>query len=246
MLSNEYFLSLHLRNAGAKPLGANLRKFTNGTSEVTIEYLGKDGIFYQGVIQPNLLTFIFSEKSFKQIPKPTLAPLSPPQPPALETLNLKDPALAPRLTELDFILKIQDPQLGSAKTGTLATKADKSSTMVLVYAGKAAGEEYQVEAEFSKDGVLGVFTVKQTKSGSPVSVQTNDSLGANDKNVSPPGLIYKAFSPESDPYYVIVSDFVSVQLPRYKGLKPTSSESSTKDNFIYYRFSFSLPDGSEW
>ena len=38
MISNDYFISVHLMAENPKPLAARAREYTNGTTVVTIEY----------------------------------------------------------------------------------------------------------------------------------------------------------------------------------------------------------------
>lgn len=50
MLSNDYFISLYLTNEKPKVMAARAREYKNGTILITIEYEGKSGKFYEGVI----------------------------------------------------------------------------------------------------------------------------------------------------------------------------------------------------
>lgn len=50
MLSNDYFISLYLLNESPKVNAARAREYKNGTILITIEYQGKSGKFYEGVI----------------------------------------------------------------------------------------------------------------------------------------------------------------------------------------------------
>ena len=92
-------------------------------------------------------------------------------------------------------------------------------------------------------------SVVQTQKATVVKIKEDpEFLSANEKLISPTGLVYTSIDVNSisDPFYLITIDFIGSQLPHFKGLTPSKAESSTQKNVIFYRFEFTTNDGAKW
>ena len=74
-------------------------------------------------------------------------------------------------------------------------------------------------------------------------------MSTSPSGISPhPEMNYKAFDPNSigDPFFLLTSDFITVQMPKYLGATITLSESSAQNSFVFYHLRYKLADGNEW
>ena len=94
---------------------------------MVIEYKGNGGKYYQAVIIPSIESSIFSEKSFNEIPEPTIVRNS-----VVHDIDLQNPAHAAKVIETETLVKLQNNRIGAFQSGTLEIKSDGSSTLIIV------------------------------------------------------------------------------------------------------------------